>query len=119
VIHVGNMDARRDFTHVRDVARALWLLLDRGQPGTVYNLCSGSTTRIGDIVDMVLERGRVAATVEIDPARLRPLDEPILLGDNTRLRQDTGWLPTISMPQIVDELLDYWRNEFIETTPVC
>ena len=117
VIHVGNMDARRDFTHVRDVARALWLLLDRGQPGTVYNLCSGSTTRIGEIVDMVLARGRVAATVEVDPARLRPLDEPILLGDNTRLRQDTGWQPTIGMEQIVDELLDYWRNECTGTIP--
>ncbi|HEU5012969.1 MAG TPA: GDP-mannose 4,6-dehydratase [Roseiflexaceae bacterium] len=112
VIHVGNMEARRDFTHVRDVARALWLLLDKGQPGTVYNLCSGSTTRIGDIVDMVLARGRVPARAEVDPARLRPLDEPILLGDNTRLRQDTGWQPTIGMHQIVDELLDYWRNEY-------
>jgi GDP-4-dehydro-6-deoxy-D-mannose reductase len=112
VIHVGNMEARRDFTHVRDVARALWLLLDKGQPGTVYNLCSGSTTRIGDIVDMVLARGRVPARAEVDPARLRPLDEPILLGDNTRLRQDTGWQPTIGMHQIVDELLEYWRNEY-------
>lgn len=111
VLHVGNLEARRDFTHVRDVARALWLLLDRGQPGTVYNLCSGSATRIGDIVDMVLARGRIAAAVEVDPARLRPLDEPILLGDNTRLRQDTGWQPTIGMEQIVGELLDYWRHE--------
>jgi len=111
VIHVGNLEARRDFTHTRDVARALWLLLDRGRPGTVYNLCSGTATRIGDIVQMVVERGRVPVTVQVDPARLRPSDEPILMGDNTRLREATGWEPTVSMEQIVEELLEYWRGQ--------
>lgn len=110
-LYVGNLEARRDFTHTRDVARALWLLLDRGAPGTVYNLCSGQATRIGDIVQMVVERGRVPVTVQVDPARLRPSDEPILMGDNTKLRRATGWEPTIGMEQIVEELLEYWRAE--------
>jgi GDP-4-dehydro-6-deoxy-D-mannose reductase len=110
ILHVGNLDARRDFTHVTDAARALWLLLDRAAPGTVYNLCSGSATRIGDIVELVRARGRVPVEVRVDPARLRPSDEPILLGDNTRLRQATGWAPQIGMEQIVDELLEYWRE---------
>src|SRR5262249_6978782 len=101
---VGNLEARRDFTHVTDVARALWLLLDRGAPGTVYNLCSGAATRIGDIVELVRARGRVAVEVRVDPVRLRPSDEPILLGDNARLQRDTGWSPQIGMAQIVDEL---------------
>lgn len=109
-LQVGNLEPRRDFTHVADVARALWLLLDRGVPGTTYNLCSGTAHRIGDIVDLVLAHGRVPATIWVDPARLRPVDEPILLGDNSRLRRDTGWEPQIGIEQIVTELLDYWRT---------
>jgi GDP-4-dehydro-6-deoxy-D-mannose reductase len=107
---VGNLEARRDFTHVSDVARALWLLLERGTPGKAYNLCSGIATRIGDIVAMVIARGRIPAEVYVDPARLRPLDEPVLMGDNSRLRHDTGWEPQIAMPQIVDEILEFWRG---------
>ena len=110
VIRVGNLAARRDFTHTRDVARALWLLLDKGQPGEVYNLCSGVATRIGDIVDLVLAAGHVAARVEVDPTRLRPSDEPILMGDNRKLQAATGWQPVVTMPQIVEELLDFWRG---------
>jgi GDP-4-dehydro-6-deoxy-D-mannose reductase len=108
---VGNLEPKRDFTHMADVARALWLLLERGQPGHAYNLCSGVATRIGDIVELVRSRGRVPVTVRVDPARLRPVDEPILQGDNTSLRQDTGWAPRISIEQIVDELLVYWREQ--------
>lgn len=107
---VGNLEPRRDFTHTSDVSRALWLLLDRGKPGEVYNLCSGKATRIGDIVDMVIAKGRVPATVQVDPARLRPVDEPVLMGDNSKLREATGWEPQVSVEQIVEELLDYWRG---------
>jgi GDP-4-dehydro-6-deoxy-D-mannose reductase len=110
VIAVGNLAAERDFTHVADVARALWLVLTHGKPGNVYNLCSHRATRIGDIVDLVLARGRVAAEIWVDPARLRPTDEPVLIGDNTRLRADTGWQPTINIEQIVDEIVTYWRD---------
>ncbi|HEY0735617.1 MAG TPA: GDP-mannose 4,6-dehydratase [Herpetosiphonaceae bacterium] len=109
VIAVGNLEPRRDFTHTSDVARALWLLLDRGQPGQVYNLCSGTATRIGDIVEIVRQQGRVPVEIRVDPARLRPSDEPLLMGDNSKLRTATGWQPEISMSQIVSELLDYWR----------
>jgi len=109
VLSVGNLEPRRDFTHVADVARALWLLLSHGAPGTAYNLCSGTATRIGDIVELVRARGRVPVELRVDPARLRPSDEPILRGDNTRLRAATGWAPQIGMEQIVDELLAYWR----------
>ena len=109
VLLVGNLEPRRDFTHVTDVARALWLLLERGTPGSVYNLCSGQAHRIGDIVELVRKHGRVPVTVQVDPQRLRPVDEPILLGDNRRLRADTGWVPQIGIEQIVQELLDWWR----------
>lgn len=113
VLHVGNLEARRDFTHTADVARALWLLLERGTPGEVYNLCSGAATRIGDIVELVRQQGRVPVDVRVDPARLRPSDEPILVGDNSKLRQATGWEPRIGMAQIVAEVLDYWRARVV------
>lgn len=111
VMLVGNLEARRDFTHTTDAARALWFLLENAPPGEVYNLCSGSAIRIGDIVDMVCQQGQVAATVQTDPARLRPADEPLLVGDNSKLRAATGWQPAIDMPQIVAELLTYWRKQ--------
>ncbi len=110
VISVGNLEPRRDFTHTSDVARALWLLLERGTPGEVYNLCSGNATRMGDIVEEVRSQGRVPVEVRVDPARLRPADEPLLMGDNTKLRAATGWEPQINMQQIVGELLAYWRE---------
>ena len=109
VILVGNVEPRRDYTHVDDVARALWALIQHAPGGNVYNMCSGQAIRIGDIVDMVIAKGRVPVEVRVDPARLRPVDEPILRGDNRRLVAVTGWQPRITMPQIIDELLDYWR----------
>ena len=112
VMHVGNLEPRRDFTHVTDVAKALYALLENSPAGEVYNLCSGVATRIGDIVELVREQGRVPIEVRVDPARLRPVDEPILQGDNTKLRAITNWAPHITMPQIVSELLEYWRAAF-------
>lgn len=109
VIYVGNLEARRDFTHTADASRALWLLLDKGTPGVVYNLCSGTATRIGDILEIVRRLGKVSVDVKVDEARLRPSDEPLLVGDNSRLREVTGWKPEVSMEQIVAELLEYWR----------
>jgi GDP-4-dehydro-6-deoxy-D-mannose reductase len=114
VIEVGNLASQRDFSHTSDVANALWLLLEHGAPGEVYNLCSGRPTRIGDIVDMVRERGRVPAEVVVDASRLRPSDEPVLFGDNSKLRAATGWDPSIGMDRIVEEILDYWRARTLE-----
>jgi GDP-4-dehydro-6-deoxy-D-mannose reductase len=114
VIRVGNLETRRDFTHTSDVARALWLLLDKGTPGEVYNLCSGTAIRIGEILDLVVAQGRVPADVQVDPSRLRPADEPILMGDNSKLRAVTGWAPQIGMSQIVGELLEYWRGRLAD-----
>ena len=110
VIQVGNLEPRRDYTHVDDVARALWALIQVAPGGTVYNMCSGQATRIGDIVEMVVARGLVPAMIYVDPMRLRPVDEPVLRGDNSRLCALTGWQPEITMEQIVDQLLVYWRQ---------
>jgi GDP-4-dehydro-6-deoxy-D-mannose reductase len=108
-ISVGNLATKRDFTHTEDVARALWLLLDRSGPGEVYNLCSGRATEIGDIVEIVQSKGTKRVDTVVDPQRLRPSDEPILVGDNSKLCAITGWAPEISMERIVDELLAFWR----------
>ncbi|MBN1956499.1 MAG: GDP-mannose 4,6-dehydratase [Anaerolineae bacterium] len=110
VIHVGNLEPQRDFTDVRDAVRAFWLLLEKGRSGEVYNLCSGRAVAIQEILDTVLQLGRIQVHVEIDPLRLRPADEPILMGDNTKLRHDTGWAPEIPLKQTVQSILDYWRQ---------
>ncbi|GIW08458.1 MAG: GDP-mannose 4,6-dehydratase [Dehalococcoidia bacterium] len=114
VVRVGNLTPRRDFTDVLDVCRALWLLMERGRPGEPYNLCSGNAPVIGDVLQLVLSKARVAVTIEQDPARLRPSDEPILLGDNTKLRTDTGWTPEISLSESLDRILAYWRSRLAE-----
>lgn len=113
-ILVGNLEPRRDYTHVDDVARALWALIQNAPGGTVYNMCSGVATRMGDILDMVVAQGRVPVQIVVDPARLRPVDEPILRGDNSKLRAVTGWEPRIGMEQIVAELLAFWRLRISE-----
>ena len=114
IIQVGNLEPRRDYTHVDDVARALWALLQHAPGGTVYNMCSGVATRMGDILDIVLAQGTVPVQIVVDPARLRPVDEPILRGDNSRLRKITGWEPRIGMEQIITELLEFWRMHIRE-----
>jgi GDP-4-dehydro-6-deoxy-D-mannose reductase len=109
VLSVGNLEPRRDFTHTTDASRALWLLLEHASPGEVYNLSSGHAIQMHEIVDIVQQQGQARAEVQTDPARLRPVDEPILMGDNRKLRAATGWEPQIDMAQIVDELLTFWR----------
>jgi GDP-4-dehydro-6-deoxy-D-mannose reductase len=109
VVWVGNMEAIRDFTDVRDMVRAYWLALERGEPGEVYNLCSGRGYAVRNVLEILL--GLTATQVEVreDPARLRPSDVEILLGDGSRFRQVTGWQPTIPFDVTLKDLLDYWR----------
>ncbi len=114
VVQVGNLTPRRDFSDVLDVCRALWLLVERGTPGETYNLCSGRAPVIGEVLDLVLSKARVTVRVEEDPARLRPSDEPILLGDNSRLRRDTGWAPEVPLSDSLDRILAYWRSRLAE-----
>jgi len=114
IIQVGNLEPRRDYTHVDDVARALWALIQKAPGGTVYNMCSGVATRMGDILDIVLAQGTVPVQIVVDPARLRPVDEPILRGDNSKLKAVTGWEPNIGMEQIIRELMAFWRVRITE-----
>lgn len=111
VLAVGNLAARRDLTDVRDVVRAYRLMLERGEPERPYNVCSGHAIAIRDLLDMFLRRARVPIEVTLDPARYRPNDLPLVLGDPSRIRSELGWKPAIPMEQTVDDLLDYWRRQ--------
>jgi GDP-4-dehydro-6-deoxy-D-mannose reductase len=109
VIRVGNLSAQRDFTDVRDMVRAYWLALEKGQAGEAYNLASGSAVTIAELLDMLLEHTNTKVEIEVDPERLRPSDVEILLGDSSKFRADTGWQPEIPLSQTVEDLLNYWR----------
>lgn len=110
VMFVGNLSAERDFTDVRDVVRAYVLMLDRGEPGEVYNVCSGHAYSIQHVLDILLSFSTTQIEVRPDPARMRPSDVPRRVGDATRLRQRTGWQPTIPLEQSLLDILNDWRQ---------
>ena len=111
VIHVGNLEARRDFTDVRDIVRGYWLSLEDCQPGEVYNLCSGKAYSIQEVLDRLVELSGVEVKIEQDPARLRPSDVPVLLGDYSKFHEATGWKPEIPYDKTLADMLDYWREK--------
>jgi GDP-4-dehydro-6-deoxy-D-mannose reductase len=109
-ISVGNLDARRDLTDVRDTVRAYRLILAGGQAGRPYNVCSGRAITIRHLLDLLIARARVKVEVKVDPARYRPNDTPLLLGDPGRLRDELGWVPEIPLERTLDDVLEYWRT---------
>ncbi len=112
-ITVGNLDARRDIHDVRDTVRAYRLILERGADGRAYNVCSGRAISIRALLDKLLARARVPIRIRVDPARYRPNDVPLLLGDPTRITTELGWLPGISLDQTIEDLLSYWRQQSV------
>ena len=111
VLHVGNLDAQRDIMDVRDTARAYEALAARGTPGRVYNICSGTAHRVGDLLERLLGLAHVKVTVRQDAARLRPSDNPVVLGDPGRLAADTGWRAEIPIETTLADLLAWWRTQ--------
>ena len=109
-LEVGNLEVVRDFTDVRDVVRAYWMLLDRGVPGEVYNVCSGRGVRLAELLERLIALSERRVEVHVDVSRLRPVDAPILIGDPGRLRAATGWEPGIPLERTLADLLDYWRE---------
>lgn len=110
VIYVGNLEAQRDFTDVRDMVKAYWLSLEKGESGDVYNIGSGKTYRMQEILDILLSLSKASVTVEVDPKRLRPSDVPILLSNSLKFRSLTGWKPEIPLEKTLQDLLDHWRE---------
>jgi GDP-4-dehydro-6-deoxy-D-mannose reductase len=109
-LEVGNLDVVRDFTDVRDVVRAYRLLAERGQSGEVYNLGSGRGTRIADALEHLRSLAKVAVPVHVDSARLRSVDQPLLVADATKLRAAVGWDTVYSIHQTLADMLDYGRQ---------
>jgi GDP-4-dehydro-6-deoxy-D-mannose reductase len=110
VIRVGNLEAKRDFSDVRDIVRAYWLAAERGEPGDVYNIGSGRAYAMREVLETLLGKSKVKVRVEVDPERLRPSDVPILLADASKFRKLTGWEPRIPFEKTMADLLDYWRG---------
>ena len=110
VLRVGNLESRRDITDVRDTVRAYHALMERGAARRPYNVCSGTAYLIRDLLESLLALARVPMRVEIDAARMRPSDNPVVLGDNSRIRREVGWVPEIGIAQTLEDLLAYWRE---------
>ena len=110
-IAVGNLDARRDLTDVRDTVRAYRVILERGTPGRPYNVCTGRAVAIRELLDMLLARARVPITITVDPARYRPSDLPIVVGDGRRIHDELGWTADIPLEQTLEDLLAFWRRQ--------
>ncbi len=111
VIRVGNLEAVRDFTDVRDMVEAYWLLLEKAEPGEAYNICSGRGWAIKDLLQMLRSLCSVEVEVRQDPNRLRPSDVPVLIGDCSKFQARTGWRPSIPFEKTVEDLLNYWREK--------
>jgi GDP-4-dehydro-6-deoxy-D-mannose reductase len=111
VIHVGDLTPRRDYSDVRDIVRGYWMLLERGEPGEVYNLCSGRTWMIQQVLEFYLDRSHVnGISVQVDPARLRPSDVMVLEGDPSKIHKALGWQTEIPFERTLTDLLAYWRQ---------
>jgi GDP-4-dehydro-6-deoxy-D-mannose reductase len=110
VLKVGNLDARRDFTDVRDMIKGYWLALDKGVPGEVYNIGSGKDVTIRKMLDILLGFSSIDIEVRQDPDRMRPSDVEVLRADNTKFCELTGWKPEIPFEKTLEDLLNYWRE---------
>ncbi len=111
VIEVGNLDARRDFVDVRDVARAYRLAARREVSGDVFNVCSGHAVSVRHILDLLVALAHCEVAVHPDPERMRPADIPLLLGDPRLFREATSWAPEIPIERTLADLLDWWRQQ--------
>jgi len=110
VIYVGNLDAKRDFSDVRDIVKAYWLSLQKCEAGEVYNIGSGTAWAIREVLNMLIARSATPIKTKEDPARMRPSDVPILLGDSSKFHKATGWKTEIPFERTLQDILDYWRD---------
>lgn len=110
VLRHGDLSSKRDLTDVRDMVRAYWSLLDHGQPGEVYNIGSGSTHTVQEVLDGYLALTSATIDVQQDPARMRPSDVKILWADDAKFRAISDWRPQVPFEQTLSDTLDYWRG---------
>ena len=110
VIKAGNLEAQRDWTDVRDMVKGYLLSVEKCDPGDVYNICSGHGVIVQDMLNILLGLSKVKVQIVQDQSRMRPSEVPILVGDNSKFVQKTGWKPEISFEKTMEDLLNYWRE---------
>ncbi|MBI2251435.1 MAG: GDP-mannose 4,6-dehydratase [Armatimonadetes bacterium] len=110
IIKVGNLEAKRDYTDVRDIVRAYHLALEKGESGEIYNICSGKAYKINEVLELLLSHTKIKIKIQEDPDRFRPSDVPVLLGDNSKFKKKTKWTATINFEQTLKDILAYWRK---------
>lgn len=111
VVYVGNLDAVRDYTDVRDMVRAYYMAVQKCQPGEAYNIATGKGWRIGDVLDILISMSKVKIKILEDKDRMRPSDVEVLIGDASKFMKHTGWKPEIPFETTMKDLLDYWREK--------
>lgn len=109
---VGNLSSKRDFTHVRDVVRAYRFVVEKGTSGEAYNVGSGMAYSAQEVLDRLCAMATCPIPVRQDPARMRPSDTPVICCDHSKLTHDTGWEPTLSLDTILNETLEYYREQY-------
>lgn len=109
-ILVGNLNVKRDFTDIRDAVKAYYQIVLKGKAGEVYNMCSGKAHILKDLLEYMVSLSTAYINIEIDEARFRPSDLPVMLGDNTKIKTEIGWAPEIDIHETLRDLLNYWRS---------
>lgn len=110
IVEVGNLEAKRDWTDVRDVVRGYLLAVEKGEPGEVYNICSGKAWKIREMLNLLLAKSKIKPEIKPVPERMRPSDVPVLIGDYSKFHKITGWKPEIPFEKTMEDLLNYWRE---------
>lgn len=111
VVLVGNLQARRDYTDVRDMVRAYYLSVQKCKSGEVYNIATGKSWKVGEVLKILLSMSKVKIKVVEDKSRMRPSDVEVLVGDASKFMKQTGWCPTIPFNKTLEDLLNYWREK--------
>ena len=111
ILKVGNLETYRDFTDVKDIVRGYVILLNKGRKGEVYNIGSGKEVKVYDILKKLTDMSGVSIKIEIDSDKFRPIDVPLIVSDNSKIFNDTGWKPEIILDDTLNEILQYWRNK--------
>lgn len=111
IIFVGNLNSKRDWSDVRDIVNAYWLVTERGKPGEIYNIASGKSRTVKEMLDILLSFSKVKIKIKLDQTRMRPSDAETLEGDCTKFKKVTGWKPKISFKETLKDTLNYWREK--------
>ena len=111
VINVGDLSVVRDFVDVRDVVKAYLSLLKKGETGEIYNICSGVGRSLKDCLDMLIRVAGIGCEVKTTMERTRPMDNPVIIGDNAKIRNITGWSPQIPFEATLRDLYQYWASK--------